>query len=186
MPIDPALHSYNHEIDEYPATSPHVVHEDAVMFSVEEPPDGAIGRKEASMDAQSRPDLDSLSPGTIANGFHAQTPGNTEDYSCRNTNRAGIPFPPQTPNAQRTGWPSPSGRKPSRIPHLPHRLGNTPKTPLGRRRDSKESIKLEPRSEPKARATSSAVIDSEEDMASLALALQLQMEEHGLRRRSMV
>ncbi|KAF2273973.1 uncharacterized protein EI97DRAFT_444528 [Westerdykella ornata] len=61
----------------------------------------------------------------------------------------------------------------------------TPKiTPRGRnRRDSKDSPRGEPKSDPKARA-SPPKTGSSEDMASIALALKLQMEEHGLRRRS--
>ncbi|KAK7180215.1 hypothetical protein DPSP01_012028 [Paraphaeosphaeria sporulosa] len=186
MPIDPALQSYNHGNDEYSADLTHTPHQDAVMFSVEDLPNGAVERGGSSMDAQSGPVLDPVSPGTVPNGFHVQSNGIAEDHPSLHANRTSIQFSPLTPNAQRSGWPCPSSRKPSQTPHRSHRQSNTPKTPSGRRRDSKESIKLEPRSEPKVRATSSAVIDSEEDMASLALALQLQMEEHGLRRRSMV
>jgi F-box/leucine-rich repeat protein 10/11 len=51
------------------------------------------------------------------------------------------------------------------------------------RRDSKGSIRAKARPDHQPRASSS-VEKNEEDTASLALALQLQMEEHGLRRRS--
>ncbi|KAF2649297.1 hypothetical protein K491DRAFT_208639 [Lophiostoma macrostomum CBS 122681] len=51
------------------------------------------------------------------------------------------------------------------------------------RRDSKGSIKTKAKSDLQPRASSSVEMN-EEDTASLALALQLQMEEHGLRRRS--
>lgn len=187
MPIDPALQSYKHGNDGYLAdTFSHSLHQDAVMFSVEDLPNGTTERVKTSMGTQTGPVLDLVSPGTVPKDFHVQPNGITEDPPSPHASRTSIQFSPLTPNVQRSGWPCPSGRKPSQTPYRSRRQSNTPKTPSGRRRDSKESIKLEPRSEPKARATSSAVVDSEEDMASLALALQLQMEEHGLRRRSMV
>jgi F-box/leucine-rich repeat protein 10/11 len=66
-----------------------------------------------------------------------------------------------------------------------HKKSATPKTPIENRQDSKGSVKLEPRSDPKPRTLlSMSSADNPEDTASLALALQLQMEEHGLRRRS--
>jgi F-box/leucine-rich repeat protein 10/11 len=187
MPIDPALQSYQHGNDEYTAdTYSHIARQDAVIFSVEDLPNGTVEREEIDLDAQPGPVLDSVSPGTVPNGFHTQPNGFVEDPPSPNANRNDIQFSPLPLNAQRSGWPCSSGHVTSQTPRRSHRKSSTPRTPSGRRRDSKETIKLEPRSEPKARATSSAVIDSEEDMASLALALQLQMEEHGLRRRSMV
>jgi F-box and leucine-rich repeat protein 10/11 len=65
----------------------------------------------------------------------------------------------------------------------------TPKTTPGgkNRRDSKDGIKMEPKSDQKPRPVPTVggkKKKKNEDMASIALALQLQMEEHGLRRRS--
>jgi F-box/leucine-rich repeat protein 10/11 len=88
-----------------------------------------------------------------------------------------------------------SASKPSRVIMTPsktsytgrssHKKSATPKTPIENRQDSKGSVKLEPRSDPKPRTLlSMSSADNPEDTASLALALQLQMEEHGLRRRS--
>jgi F-box/leucine-rich repeat protein 10/11 len=78
-------------------------------------------------------------------------------------------------------------RKPSQTPHHFNRNSTTPrKTPGSKgRRESINlgTIKVEPGSGSKPRAMSSTE-GTEEDVASLQLALQLQMEEHGLRRRS--
>lgn len=189
IPIDPSLQAYSHGNDTAMMdASPRTQHRDAVMFSVEDIPHDPMEGVDIGLEARSGPVMEPLSPGSGPNGLHVQLNGATGAPSSPRASRNGIQFSPLTPNAQRSGWPGPSGRKASQAqtPHRPNRKSNTPKTPSTRRRDSKDSIKLEPRSEPKARATSSAIVDSEEDMASLALAMQLQMEEHGLRRRSMV
>lgn len=111
--------------------------------------------------------------------------GVKQDLVRPTDNDTAVVAPPRTPNAPRSSGKGSSGRKTSQTPRPPYRKSNTPKsTPGGRRCDSKESTTVEPRSEQKARAVSSVTGESEEDMASLALAMQLQMEEHGLRRRS--
>lgn len=190
VPIDPALQSYDHGNDSMMDTSPKAQHRDTVIFSVEALSHDAMEGVETSLNGQAAPVMEPISPGTAPNVFHIHTNGFTEDPQSPTSHRNGnlsVQFSPLTPSAQRSGWPGSSTRRSgqTQTPHRSNRKSHTPKTPSGRRRDSKESIKLEPKSEPK-RATSSVLVDSEEDMASLALALQLQMEEHGLRRRSMV
>ncbi|KAJ4303321.1 JmjC domain-containing histone demethylation protein 1 [Kalmusia sp. IMI 367209] len=188
MPIDPALQSYNHENDlSIMDTSPQALHRDAVMFSVENLPNEILeGVEEASLNMRPGLSMESLSPGAGTNGFHGAANDFAGSHTSSHANLNGVLFPPQTPNGQRSTFAGSSGRKTSQTPYFSNRKSNTPKTPSSRRRDSKESIKLEPRSEPKVRAASSAFTNNEEDTASLALALQLQMEEHGLRRRSMI
>lgn len=187
MPIDPALQLYRHVNDEMVMDgSPQVPHQDAVIFSVEDLPNNTLERVETSLEATVGPALEPVSPGNFPHGLHVQPNGSTEAPSSPHASRSGTRYSPLTPNAQRSGWLCSSAHKPSQTPHRSYRKSNTPKTPSGRGRDNGSCTKLEPRSETKARATSSALLDSEEDMASLALALQLQMEEHGLRRRSMV
>ncbi|KAF1979480.1 hypothetical protein BU23DRAFT_522751 [Bimuria novae-zelandiae CBS 107.79] len=185
MPIDPALQSYSHHNDALMMdTSPQAPHRDAVLFSVEDLPNDPMDGVESNFNA--REFMEPISPGTGLNGFHAQTNGIAEATLSPHATRNGIQLSPPTPHAPRSGWSGPGGRKASQTPHQPTGMSTSPKTPANRRRNSKESLRLEAKSEPKTRATSSAMMDSKEDMASLALALQLQMEEHGLRRRSMV
>lgn len=85
-----------------------------------------------------------------------------------------------TPNRPWASRVSGTPRRKSQTPHALSRWGSTPKSSRGRRNST---IKLEPKSDSKPRAASS-IENHEEDQASLALAMQLQMEEHGLRRRS--
>lgn len=191
VPIDPALQSFEHHEKPRPDASAQASQEDAVMFSVEDSLNDAMEGVEAGMNPrQAPPVMEPISPGTDTNGFRVQINGTLEDIPSPQDDRNGIRFSPLTPNAQHSGWLGSTfgSRKPNhtQTPHRSNRQSNAPKTPSSRRCDSKDSTKAEPKSEPKIRATSSAIVDSEEDMASLALALQLQMEEHGLRRRSMV
>lgn len=193
IPIDPALQSYDHQDDTIMAdTSPQSSHRDAIMSSIENVPYSLM--KDAEMTAENEqrgPSVEPLTPGPAMDGIQdhlngvKQTHSPPEDnYTVSNT--ISVAPPPRTPNAARSIRMPSSSHKPNQTPRSANRKSYTPKsTPGGRRRDSKESIKLEqPRFEHMARATSSAAVESEEDMASLALAMKLQMEEHGLRRRS--
>jgi F-box/leucine-rich repeat protein 10/11 len=145
MPIDPALQSYQPGDDEYTADNyPHAARQDAVMFSIEDLPNGTIEREEINLDGQPGPVLDSVSPGTVPNGLHAQPNVFVEDPPSPIANRNGVQFSPLPPNAQRSGWPCPGVHVISQTPHRSHRKSSTPRTPSDRRRDSQESIKLEP------------------------------------------
>ncbi|KAF2876358.1 hypothetical protein BDV95DRAFT_560548 [Massariosphaeria phaeospora] len=93
-----------------------------------------------------------------------------------------VPTTPVQTHSPRPGF---SASKITNTPRSSNRTSNTPRSAFGvRRQDSKDSIKMEPSLEQKMRDLSSSAGGTEQDMASLALALQLQMEEHGLRRRS--
>lgn len=191
MPIDPTLQAYHQHADTVAMEMPRAPHGDSVMFSVEDLSNAPMDGMHASSNPRLAPPvMEPISPGTVPNGFPLRTNGSAEGPPSPRDKANSLQLSPLTPNKQYLGWPgaTSSARKPSQTqtPHRSNRKSNTPKTPSGRRYDSKESLKLEPRSDTKARASSSAIVDSEEDMASLALALQLQMEEHGLRRRSMV
>lgn len=185
MPIDPALQMYERGNDFAVAdASPRAASGDAVMFSVEEfDHDPMEGVQHTGINGRSGPSIEPLSPIAGPNGLYGMPNGAGEPHTSPHANSDGSLVPPQTPNGPRSRYTSSSKRKASQTPHSSHRKS---KTPSHRRQDSKDSIKLEPQSEPKVRATSSTFGNNQEDTASLALALQLQMEEHGLRRRSMI
>lgn len=185
MPIDPALQSSPQENDTMEVDSPHrPPHRDAVMSSIEHD-DPMEGIEETARSERRGPSVEPLTPGPLVDGIDSQTNGvRLSDMSPDVNHIIDLP-PPVTPVAPRSSQLSSSGRKTSQTPRPSNRKSTTPKsTPGGRRRESREPIKAEPRSEQKARAMSSTVAETNEDIASLALALKLQMEEHGLRRRS--
>jgi F-box/leucine-rich repeat protein 10/11 len=73
----------------------------------------------------------------------------------------------------------------TRTAHAQHQHMQSPsKTPNGRRRDSKDSIKLEATTGMDVAMMDFDLIDPSLDQASIELIKQLQKEEHGLRRRS--
>lgn len=188
MPIDPALQSFIHEQNTSAMeASSQEPHRDAVMYSIEDSPNNPMDIVDHFTRSEiPKPSVESLSPGSGPNGYPVGFNSVEEAHISPRTNRTEDLLLPVTPSAPRSARLGSSGRKPSQMTNLPIRKSNTPKTPSSRRRDSRGSQKMEARIEPKARASSSAVTDNEEDMASLALAMQLQMEEHGLRRRSMI
>ena len=191
MHIDPTLQTYHQHNDTAAMDVSRTSHSDSVIFSIEDLSNPPMDEVQVSSNAYSAPPvMEPISPGTAPNGFHVRSNGGAERPLSPRANPTSLHQSPLTPNKQYLGWPGASSgaRKfgKAQTPHRSNRKSNTPRTPSGRRCDSKESLRMEPRSETKARASSSAIVDSEEDMASLALALQLQMEEHGLRRRSMV
>lgn len=175
MPIDPALQSY----DTIRINAPSHSSRDVAMSSIEHVPDSLINGVEEQPRSELGPSVEPLTPGPLSVEPNGISPyrSSPQEYD---TIAVALPV---TPSARRPAKAT-SARKASQTPRPSNRTSTTPKSaPGGRRRGSKESIKVEPRSEPKMRAMSSTA-ESEEDMASLALALQLQMEEHGLRRRS--
>ncbi|KAF1949320.1 hypothetical protein CC80DRAFT_429600 [Byssothecium circinans] len=183
--IDPALRPYDNEGDISMVNSPsQAPYRDAIMSSIEQVHDSHMQNAETVAEDEHRgPSVEPLSPGPILDSIQTLTNG----YSSRQLRDSGnyptAAFIPVTPDQPRSSRLSSSGRKVSQTPHS--RKNNTPKTtPGGRRHGRGETVKLEPQFEGKSRAMSSATADGEEDMASLALALKLQMEEHGLRRRS--
>ncbi|KAF2687754.1 hypothetical protein K458DRAFT_332081 [Lentithecium fluviatile CBS 122367] len=184
MPIDPSLQSYSCHADTTMIDAPsQPLHRDAVMSSIEHNCDGPFdGAEDGAGSTHRGPSVEPLTPGPTANDMQAQYNGfNQNDTSPQNG--ATMVAPPITPSAPRSARMSSSGRKSSRTPRPANPLNSTPKsTSRGRRRDS--SIKMEPRSEQKARAMSFTTTDSPEDKASMELALKLAIEDHGLRRRS--
>ncbi|KAF2640012.1 hypothetical protein P280DRAFT_518443 [Massarina eburnea CBS 473.64] len=166
--IDPALQSYD-DGDMMMHSSPQESHRDAIMSSIENIQDTHMEDVDAVVEGHQGPSVEPLTPGPIVNNFSEPTNGFKPAAA-----------PPITPNQPPTA--RPSSRGPKGTPHS--RKHYTPKSTPGRRRQaSGETFKVEPRSDQKARAISSATGEGE-DTASLALALKLQMEEHGLRRRS--
>jgi F-box/leucine-rich repeat protein 10/11 len=119
-----------------------------------------------------------------------RTPAPAENRNTGQRNGYHTGSPPQASHSRKAVGTRPNSMSPnwSRPAKGISRSGGkttTPKAPGGRgRRDSKETVKQEPKSEQKPRAAPSGTGKKSEDMASIALALQLQMEEHGLRRRS--
>lgn len=129
------------------------------------------------------PQLLDICPQTPANGVNGEPNGvsstNLQSISpsCRRNSTA---VTSSSPGVSRPVQVTP--HKKSQTPRKSSRTTSTPKSSTGRR-DSKGNIRLEPKSEPRQRAMPlSETHDADE--ASLALALQLQKEEHGLRRRS--
>lgn len=204
VPVDPALQHYSNghvdAMDIDPAAS-ELLDQDIAVSSIEnlldEPkPMPVEGTVESEIEARSEPQGPSVEPLTPAPIFHEEPKmngaksGPTSPMQMTFLEHSNITVslpPPITPTA--TALPrsrgSTSGRKASQTPRPSHaqtpsrpsnRKSHTPKsTPggSGRRRDSKESIKIEQKPG-----------ETPEEIASLQLALQLQMEEHGLRRRS--
>lgn len=169
MPIDPALQSYDHEGDTVALDdSPRALHQDTIMSSIEDGPGDQMEGVETAAYQSSH--LDSM---------HSVPNGNKEVHHPQLSSEASgtaMIAPPITPNRSRFVKVSSSGQRTSQSSRT--RKNHTPGSPLGgHRRDTGEL-------DQEIRAISSATGDGEEDMASLALALKLQMEEHGLRRRS--
>jgi F-box/leucine-rich repeat protein 10/11 len=195
MPIDPALQSYDMEGDTIMVdTSPQAAaHRDTIMSSIENTTDAHMqGVEIIEVEEYRGPSIEPLTPGpnidedeSFAYSIKQGEAAATATATALENPDALMLSSPMTPDqlySARVGS-SGGGRKASRTP-LP-RKNHTPKSaPGGRRYSSGEPIKVEPRSEQKARANSSATGDGGEDTASVALALKLQMEEHGLRRRS--
>ncbi|PSN64583.1 hypothetical protein BS50DRAFT_576024 [Corynespora cassiicola Philippines] len=179
--IDPALQSYEHIHGQPP-------HRDAVISSIENPSNGSPmqGVEQTPRSEPHGPSVEPLTPGPVPMNIQNEPssimmdPSSPLSLPAQSVSPTGIhvpgPAPPITPIAPRSS----TGPKTSQTPRPLNRKSNTPKTPGGK----KDTIKTEPRTESKARALSSTTGEKEEDMASLALALKLQMEEHGLRRRS--
>jgi F-box/leucine-rich repeat protein 10/11 len=184
MPIDPSLQSYGYDEDTVMVdTSPQSAHRDTVMSSIEHVAEGLFdGIEDRPSSARRGPSVEPLTPGPMTDDLAAQSIGVKEDNPPRE-NDVVMVAPPITPSAPRSARMSFSGPNPSRTPRPANPNSSTPKsTSGGLRREN--SIKIEPRSEQKARAMSSATADSPEELASVALALKLAMEDHGLRRRS--
>jgi F-box/leucine-rich repeat protein 10/11 len=185
MPIDPSLQSYGYDEDTIMADeSPQHTHRDTVMSSIEHVPDGFIDGSEVRPNsARGGPSVEPLTPGPVVDDISHQTNGISQGQILTQANDVIAVAPPMTPTAPRSAGLSSSGQKPSRTPRPAHSNNRTPKsTPGGIGQDG--SFKVEPRSEQKLRATSSATADAPEELASVALALKLAMEDHGLRRRS--
>jgi F-box/leucine-rich repeat protein 10/11 len=180
VPIDPQLSDPDRDCAI--VTSPsHPGSKETIVTSIEDTAGEPMEGITESMPADPRPRK--LDP---------HTPAPPEDSLIHEHNGLPTGSPPQISPARRADAARPNSMSPnwSRPSKGTSRSGKgkttTPKTtPGGKgRRDSKDSIRLEPKSEQKLRAVSSSTGEKNEDMASLALALQLQMEEHGLRRRS--
>ncbi|CAI6334997.1 unnamed protein product [Periconia digitata] len=192
MPIDPALQSYDNDGDvvafDTPSRAPH---QEVVMSSIEDEDNLDTQMKDADI-VEASP-TESREPCTeppvsgmglvnkqgLSNGTRqVQHHGPLFEAS-----ESAMVAPPITPNRSRFARMSSSGQKSNHNPRS--RKNQTSGSPSRSRiRESGDIVKIEPRSDQKARAVSSTTMDGEEDMASLALAMKLQMEEHGLRRRS--
>lgn len=190
IPIDPALQSYDDKRNDNAhavAATPDPPHRDTVVSSIEnfvdDPMEDVVetGQHELNvLTAEPR----TPAPPPHKPHYHQQNGVNPSPSSPLSPLAPSIlsigsrkPAVPTLPNSTRAGS---QGRKPSHTPRPSNKVTNTPKsTPGGRRRDSKESIKMEPGAQ-----MMSTENEKPEDVASLALAIQLQMEEHGLRRRS--
>jgi F-box/leucine-rich repeat protein 10/11 len=193
IPIDPALQYYHDERetinDPVPSYEPH---RETIMSSIEDHADDAMEDViEMRPHEYKVPTVEPRTPGPpphipqhhpqLSNGINhdPSSPLSPLAPSIMSSGSRKLTIVQNHMNstASRVGS---SGRKPSNTP----RPTKTPKksTPGsgGRRRDSKESINQEPG------AMGHMMPDNgkPEDVASLALAIQLQMEEHGLRRRS--
>ncbi|KAF2005852.1 hypothetical protein P154DRAFT_518104 [Amniculicola lignicola CBS 123094] len=166
-----------HAQDNIMADAPLHIDNDAVMSSIED----ATGLDPGLIDPQLFT-FEPRTPGPVDNGLNGTHPrlsspfaAQTQSTSPRSSHVQVVAPETTSRTTPRSARLSSAGRRMSHTPRAPNAMSSTPKsTPGGKgRRDSKGSIKLEPGSAKKP-----------EDVASLALALQLQMEEHGLRRRS--
>jgi F-box/leucine-rich repeat protein 10/11 len=185
MPIDPSLQSYGYDEDTIMIdTSSQPSHKDAVMSSIEQISDGFFdGFDDGARSVHHGPSVEPLTPSPILDDMHNQRYDFTQGDPPLWSNGSMTAAPPITPNAPQLLRTSSSGRKSSRTPYSAGPRNRTPKsTPGGHRRDS--SLRIEADLEQRARAMSSTAADSPEDLASVALALKLAMEDHGLRRRS--
>ncbi|PVH94255.1 hypothetical protein DM02DRAFT_539866 [Periconia macrospinosa] len=188
MPIDPALQSYDTDRDAVVLdSSSHVPHRDTIMSSIEGGLDNQIRDTQTSAATYA---YHGSSTEPVASGPHFESiqgisNGTKEvQYSqpsseAGESNTLGAPI---TPNRSRFVKMGSSGQRVGQTSRS--KKNQTPASPGGRAHDSGESVKIESRSDQKTRAISSTTGDGKEDMASLALAMKLQMEEHGLRRRS--
>lgn len=191
VPIDPQLSEGF--VDTIMATTPsHPISRDTVVPSIEdhmgEPMDGVTDS--APIDPQLL-DPEPRTPASTSGMFPGEIDGVSEKPSqfllapISNTSPEQKVIMAQpastTPNLPRSRLTT----TPSKTPHALSRKSITPRsTPKEKcRQDSKDSVKFEALFAERPRAMSSTESNNE-DMASLALALQLQMEEHGLRRRS--
>jgi F-box/leucine-rich repeat protein 10/11 len=192
IPIDPSLQSYHNEretnCDAVPSFQPH---RDTIMSSIEDHADDAMeGVEEMIQHEYDIPTIEPRTPGPpphipqhhlqLSNGTNPgpSSPLSPLTFSITPSGHRKLSFQNHVNStAIRNGS---SGQKPSSTPR-PNKTPNksTPGS-SGRRRDSKESIKQEFGLAGQVLAEGGRP----EDVASLALAIQLQMEEHGLRRRS--
>ncbi|KAH7115155.1 hypothetical protein B0J11DRAFT_584460 [Dendryphion nanum] len=164
-------------------TPSYAQHRESVVSSIEHHPGESMEGVEGS--DRIDPQLLGFDPQTPAmRSFHAPnriSPKLTHSVSpCQRQNSSTVT--PASPSMARPIPINLTPRKKSQTPRGSGRTSSTPESGVGRR-DSKGNIKLEAKSEPRSRAM--PLNDTHDpDEASLALALQLQKEEHGLRRRS--
>ncbi|KAF2703112.1 hypothetical protein K504DRAFT_183784 [Pleomassaria siparia CBS 279.74] len=190
IPIDPALRSYNEDRGanlvvalEFPS------HRDTIMTSIEDLVDDPMEDMVPSKPIEYPvPTVEPRTPGPPPHVAQHHPNGIGQGPSSPLSPLARSVSPVESRGTIRPPVPTitnPSKRsshvaKASQTPRSASKATHTPKTtPGGRRRDSKETIKLEP-----GARNISPEDKKPEDVASLALAIQLQMEEHGLRRRS--
>ena len=152
---------------------------DVVVSSIEAHPEGQHDDLEDSLH-HNFPDEDVEQPNHLAHTGPSspltELARSTSPVRNRDPVVPTITTPRTAPRASRVGS---SGQKPSQTPLPSNRKSTTPRSGgTGKsRRDSKSFAKVDP----KSRVVSTGPLD---DQASLKLALQLQQEEHGLRRRS--
>ena len=189
IPIDPALQSYDDKVSKAFATPPSASHRDTVLTSIENPADDLMEdvlRTESHEYLGHAPEPHTPGPpphvdvqrnpngaNTIPSSPLSPLAPSLSSVSSRTALRAALP---SQPSSSRVG--SHVG-KASQTPRPTNKTTTTKYTPSGKRQDSKETIKLE-----YGARNTSIDVEKPEDVASLALAIQLQMEEHGLRRRS--
>jgi F-box/leucine-rich repeat protein 10/11 len=127
--------------------------------------------------------MSAVSPGTHNYNPYMVSPTMNHNNHYNFTADSDFPPPPITPSAN-VRAPHSSGRKASQTPSRA-RASKTPKsTPNGRRRDSKDGIKLEAGLGVGINSMMDLMIDPNLDQASKDLIKQLQQEDLGLRRRA--
>ncbi|ORY13267.1 hypothetical protein BCR34DRAFT_481252 [Clohesyomyces aquaticus] len=165
------------------AGDPRLSSGDDILSSIENAPEHSNGISDAGAHDPENNGVEPRTPGPVTHQEQA-TSNCVQHRSGISVSPAysNITIPPTavtTPNRARSARNSSSGRKPSQTPRSIIGKSATPKSAGKARQDSKDgSIKVEQKS------LASSPTDKPEDLASLALALKLQMEEHGLRRRS--
>ena len=189
MPVDPQLLNGEFDGDVSASTHPsHMFSRETVVSSIEEESGGPIDGVEASGLAMATiprpqpctPDRAPQLPQHEGNGVLGSPGGDGE------AEEALAMCSSQPPSAKRTVNGIPTSKASTARAGSRREVSITPKGAVAEkaRRGSKGSIKVESKSETGLAAVSAAAGDEVEDMASLALALQLQMQEHGLRVRS--
>lgn len=191
MPIDPRLSDLNGECAIIETSPVQSRTRETVVTSIEhtaaEPMEGVVVQS-VPADSHARnpdpctPEPQDESPLPEQNGFPTASPPRTSSAKRAATARRSSMSPNWSRPAKGT---SRSGITKTATPKATPKTATPKTTPGGKgRRDSKEHVRAEQKSEQKPRASSSSTGEKNEDMASIALALKLQMEEHGLRRRS--